>query len=118
MPILNKLPIGGGGASSGTKLNVFAQTNKPESKYGIWIETDKTCDYIGSSPSSSGGSLVIEGYSGSGNAFPATLFTIGDDCKVNILISRESGPSFYYNGSRQSVNIYSFYNNAWNKIAS
>ena len=112
MSVINRLPIGGGGASRGTKLNVFAQTNKPESKYGIWIETDKTCDYIGSSPSSSGGSLVIEGYRRYGNAFPATLFTIGDNCKVNILISE---PSFYYNGSKQSVNIYSFYNNAWNK---
>ena len=112
---INRLPVGGGSSNKSGGINVFAQLDEPSTKEGIWIQTDKTCDYIGSSPSSSGGSLVIEGYRGYGNAFPATLFTIGDNCKVNILISE---PSFYYNGSKQSVNIYSFYSNAWNKIAS
>ena len=41
MPVINRLPIGGGASSGGTAgLNIFTQPNEPEKKDGIWIKTN------------------------------------------------------------------------------
>ena len=54
MPTINKLPIGGGGASEVgisdgkgiVNLNVFTQMNEPAKKDGIWIKTNHTYQRI------------------------------------------------------------------------
>ena len=48
MPIMNKLPVGGGGSAEPgirdgqgiVKLNIFTQSNEPTTKDGIWIKTN------------------------------------------------------------------------------
>lgn len=45
MPAINKLPVGG--ASSGAAgLNIFTQSNEPEKKDGIWIQTGNQYEKI------------------------------------------------------------------------
>ena len=43
MSVINRLPIGGGGASG---LNVFTQLDEPSQKKGIWIKTNQECKKV------------------------------------------------------------------------
>ena len=41
MPIMNKLPLGGGGNAGGGDgaLNLYTQSTEPTKKDGIWVKT-------------------------------------------------------------------------------
>ena len=119
---INRLPVGGASGGSGS-INVIAQPTEPDDKTCIWVKTDKTVNYVlgssDTSPSSlSGGVLILsiinyEYPSDSYDSIPVYVFNLKNNKKVQMSIFKAT---FYYNGSKLSVQSYYYNGNVWQAI--